>query len=348
MRDLAHNSFSTTPLPFPAVCPLVTKIVPLADVTSCSAASEARVQVAQLRGGAITIGNFDGVHRGHAALLRQVRTVADEIGGPAVAVVLDPHPATVLRPQTAPARLSWIERRAELMKPLGIDALIVCETTRKFLQLTAEEFFELLVQQSLAAKAIVEGTNFFFGRDRGGDIGTLRGLCQSHDIELTIAEPTFFDGEMISSTRIRKRLIAGDVEAAARLLGVAFRMRGSVVAGARRGRTIGFPTANLAGIDVVIPAPGVYGGVAHVAGEPYDAAIHIGPNPTFEQAGETKVEAHLIDYDGDLYGQTILVDLITHVRDIARFDSADRLVEQLDRDIQTIRSGLAHFRTTRT
>ncbi len=152
---------------------------------------------------------------------------------------------------------------------------------------------------------------------------------------------------MISSTRIRGLLETGKVDAAARLLGGPYRIRGTVVAGARRGRQIGFPTANLTDIDVVVPAPGVYGGIATVSGESCQAAVHIGPNPTFDNDGAVKVEVHLLDYDGDLYGQLLQVDFITHVRDIARFDSADLLVEQLDRDIKTIRSSLASYRNSR-
>jgi riboflavin kinase/FMN adenylyltransferase len=295
----------------------------------------------------ITIGNFDGVHLGHAALLGQVRQLANEMGGPAVAIVLDPHPAAILRPTKVPASLTWIERRAELMDPLGIDALVVCQTTVEFLKLTAAEFFQSLVIGRLGAAAIVEGPNFFFGRDRGGDIEVLKELCRANEIDLRIVQPISVADQMISSTRIRSLLETGNVEEAARLLGGPHRLRGTVVSGARRGRQIGFPTANLTDIDVVVPAPGVYAGIATVNGNSCQAAVHIGPNPTFDNDGAVKVEVHLLDYDGDLYGQLLQVDFITHVRDIARFDSADRLVQQLDRDIKTIRSSLASDRNSR-
>ncbi len=310
----------------------MTQIVSLAQVSEAN------------RGGVISIGNFDGVHRGHATLLREVRRLADELAGPAIAVVLDPHPAAILRPEQQPARLSGIDRRAELMSSLGIDYLIACTTTPEFLQLSAETFFHSLVRDQLAARAVVEGPNFFFGRGRGGDIDTLSELCRQSSIQLSIVEPTTADQGMISSTRIRELLSDAKVERASQLLGSPYRIGGRVVGGAKRGREIGFPTANLVDVDVVIPAHGVYGGYAMIAGRRYQAAIHVGPSPTFEVDGASKIEIHLLDFDGDLYGQTLLVDFVVHVRDIARFDSAEMLAEQLARDVNTIRSRLAVFR----
>jgi riboflavin kinase/FMN adenylyltransferase len=231
--------------------------------------------------------------------------------------------------------------------PLGIDALVVFQTTKEFLKLTAAEFFQSLVIGRLGAAAMVEGPNFFFGRDRGGDIDVLKELCRANQVDLRIVEPTSIGDQMISSTRIRGLLENGKVDEAARLLGGPHRVRGTVVSGAARGRQIGFPTANLTDIDVVVPAPGVYAGIAIVEGNSCQAAVHIGPNPTFDNDGAVKVEVHLLDYDDDLYGQQLQVDFITKVRDIARFDSADRLVEQLDLDIKTIRSSLASFRSSR-
>ncbi|MEM8667704.1 MAG: bifunctional riboflavin kinase/FAD synthetase [Planctomycetota bacterium] len=297
---------------------------------------------AAARGGVITIGNFDGVHRGHARLLREVRTIADRLGGPAVAVILDPHPVSILRPEAAPQRLSWIERRAQRMAPLGIDCLVVCETTREFLRMTADQFFRSLVVERLAAQAVVEGPNFYFGRNRGGNVERLEMLCREQELELRIVDASHTeDGQMISSTRIRKLLNDGCVSDASDLLDGPHRIRGTVVKGDQRGRTIGFPTANLEEIDVVIPTSGVYGGWAVVDEQRYQAAIHIGPNPTFEQAGAAKVEVHLLDFEGDLYDQRLLVDFVFRVRDIARFDSASDLIEQLKMDVAAVPIGLA-------
>lgn len=312
----------------------MTRIIPLSEL------SRSPELQGLVTGGVVSIGNFDGVHLGHAALLAKTRALADQVGGPSIAVILDPHPAAILRPDRMPPKLTWIERRGELMSRHGVDALIVCETTREFLNLTAKEFFDLLVVGQLDAEGMVEGPNFFFGRDRGGDVNVLAELCGRHGIELQIVEPTEVGSEMISSTRIRGLLRAGLVEDAAELLGTNYRLRGAVTSGAKRGREIGFPTANLSDIDVVVPAVGVYAGVVHVGGEQHCAAVHLGPNPTFDDDQQVKVEIHLIDFDRDLYGQTLTVDFVARVRDIARFDSPEDLVAQLNRDIASVRSVL--------
>ena len=213
--------------------------------------------------------------------------------------------------------------------------------------MTAESFFQSLVVEQLQSRAMVEGPNFYFGRNRGGDIAMLGRLCGAGGIELRIIDPSEVQGEMVSSTRVRQLLEKGQVEQAAGLLGVPYRIRGVVVGGVQRGREIGFPTANLEGIDVLIPGPGVYGGNVTVGGQQHVAAIHIGPNPTFDCDGSLKVEIHLLDYDGDLYGQTLLVDVVIRVRDIARFDSAQSLVGQLNKDLDFIRTRLPPLRPSR-
>jgi len=336
----------------------VTKVVPLAPLQHHDSIADriAEPQI-EIRGGVISIGNFDGVHRGHAQLLTTVRRRADEIGGPAIAVVLDPHPATILRPEFAPEKLTWIERRAERMSGLGIDYLVTCHTTHEFLQQSAETFFAALVVDQLACRGIVEGPNFFFGHDRAGDVSRLGSLCQAAGITLDIVEPTLADSQWISSTRIRRLLQSGQVEQAAQWLESYHRLRGTVIRGDQRGRQIGFPTANLGNVDVVVPAPGVYAGRARVGTRTYDSAIHIGPRPTFESPVRSNddenastnslgsnVEVHLLNYTGDLYGQELLVDVIARVRDIVRFDSARQLANQLTKDVEQVRESLASAR----
>lgn len=294
-----------------------------------------------IQGGVIAIGNFDGVHRGHATLLGQVKSLADQLGGPAIAMVLDPHPATILRPEFVPERLTQIETRAELMDRLGIDALVVCHIDRHFLNLTAEQFFSSLVLDRLNAKAMVEGPNFFFGRDRGGNVEVLAELCRQADLQLHIVEPMHVGTQMISSTRIRGLLAEGAVADAADLLGHPHRIDGIVTSGAQRGRDIGFPTANLSEIEVVVPCPGVYAGYLRTKDGIHAAAIHVGPNPTFESNGDLKVEVHALDYDGDLYDQRVQVDFLHRVRDVVRFESPKALVSQLHQDIAEIRKVLS-------
>jgi len=301
-----------------------------------------------VRGGAVSIGNFDGVHVGHRELLSRTLANADAVGGPAIAVVLDPHPASVLRPHSAPARLTTIERRAELMSDVGIDFLVVCPIDLKFLDRTAEEFFQFLISDRLRARTMVEGPNFFFGRDRGGNVSVLADLCRRANMDLEIVEPRIEEGRMVSSSRIREAIAAGRIEAANEMLQSSYEITGTVIRGEGRGRTIGFPTANLSGIDTLLPGHGVYAARAFVAdaasqqGETgksiaIPAAVHVGPNPTFDDQQRTKVEVHCLDYDADLYGRRLTVQWIARIREITKFDSAESLVDQLRRDVESVR-----------
>ncbi|TWU43898.1 Riboflavin kinase [Novipirellula aureliae] len=303
----------------------MTKLLRLSEITDA------------VRYGVISIGNFDGVHRGHAVLIGAARRLADRLHGPVVAVAFDPHPAEILRPDRAPAQLTWLERRAELLGEQGADFLVIIPIGQAFLNLSATEFFVSLVRDQFASKGIVEGPNFFFGRSRQGNIETLRSLCEQHSIELSVAESSKDAESMISSTRVRDFIRSGDIDAANGLMGHPHRLRGTVGHGAGRGKSIGFPTANLTDIDVLVPGVGVYGGHAIVDGNRHTAAIHIGPNPTFDDSEKRKVEVHLLDYNGDLYQRPMMVDVDTRVRDIVRFDSPEKLVEQLNKDISSIR-----------
>lgn len=299
-------------------------------------------------GGCVSIGNFDGVHLGHRRLLEQTRRCADEVGGAAITVVLDPHPAAVLRPHGAPPRLTTIERRAELMSALSVDALLVCPTTIDFLNRTAKQFFEQLIRDRLAARAMVEGPNFFFGRDRGGDIHRLQSLCDADGMKLTIVQPALDGPRMISSSRIREAVSTGDFAEAHAMLGSHYQISGLVGHGEGRGRTIGFPTANLTSVTTMSPGHGVYAavafdGAAREDGSPRAAAVHVGPNPTFDEQTATKIEVHLLDYAGDLYGQTLTIAFIEKVRDVRRFKSAAELVDQLDVDLIAVRRSFETF-----
>lgn len=290
----------------------------------------------EARAGAISVGNFDGVHRGHAELIRALRRQADHVDGPAVVVTFDPHPAAILRPDRQPPRLTSIERRAELLGKLGVDHVVVCHTDRAFLQKTANEFFEHVVTGALAAKAMVEGPNFFFGRGREGDVERLRELCQRAHIQLSIVEPSLEHQEMISSTRIRNHLLAGEIEQANELLTAPYALRGRVISGESRGTSIGFPTANLGEIENMVPQHGVYASALTLQGKRLLAATHIGPNPTFDEQ-QAKVEVHILDWTGDLYGQVLHVDFLHKVREIARFESVEALRQQLKNDIACVR-----------
>jgi riboflavin kinase/FMN adenylyltransferase len=304
----------------------VTEIVSLPDVTVATLPQ-------RLHGGVASVGNFDGVHRGHASLLGQTRRLADQLGGPAIACLFEPHPIAILRPELAPKRLTTVQERARRMAPLGIDFLVVCTASAELLNLSPEQFFDGLVRNNLQARGMVEGENFCFGKDRKGDVDLLRQLCREAGIEFRIAEMRSENGQMISSSRIRDLLTTGDVATAAEYMGRPHRISGRVDRGDGRGRSIGFPTANLHQVDAVIPAAGVYAAIGSTDDRDYPAAVHIGESPTFQSGDATKVEVHLIDFSGDLYGKAITVQFIRQIRGTMHFNSVDELVHQLKVDL---------------
>jgi riboflavin kinase/FMN adenylyltransferase len=292
-----------------------------------------------LRGAFVAVGNFDGVHRGHSRLIARLRSCAEAAGVPALALTFDPHPVALLRPEAAPVPLVWTERTVELLKEAGADEVGVFATGPWLLGLTAREFFEQIILGRLAARGMVEGPNFAFGRDRGGDAALLAGWCRAAGLGFEEVEPTFVDGQLVSSSRIRRALAEGDVRQATALLGRPHRVRGIVTHGAARGAGLGFPTANLDGIDTLIPADGVYAALARVASvaHPVPAACHIGPNVTFGEQVR-KVEAHLLDFSADLYGQTLSLDFLDRIRETRPFAGLDDLLAQIRRDVSQTRT----------
>lgn len=293
--------------------------------------------------GVVTIGNFDGVHLGHASLLAEVRRQAHALRGPAVAVTFDPHPLQLLRPAQFQPVLTTLADRVELLQGVGADHVIVLRTTPELLQLSANDFFAQVVQDRLQARALVEGINFGFGRQREGNIETLQKLCQHAGLAFTVVPPLSKNGVVVSSSRVRDALVRGDVRAASDLLGRPYRLRGIVGTGQQRGRTLGFPTANLVHPKTLVPADGVYAVRVYQANASWAGAANIGPNPTFgEQA--RKVEVHLIDFQGDLFGQELAVDWIDRLRDTQTFTGPSQLIEQLRLDVEQARR-LVHLGT---
>jgi riboflavin kinase/FMN adenylyltransferase len=290
------------------------------------------------RGAVVAIGNFDGVHRGHANLLARLKARAGAIGARSLALTFDPPPAAFLRPDAVPAPLTWLDRRFALMKAAGADDVGVFRTGPWLLGLTAREFFDRVIVEQLGARGIVEGPTFGFGRDRGGNVAILETWCREAGLAFEVATPTEADGQMVSSSRIRQALAEGQAAEAAKLLGRPHRIRGIITHGAGRGAGIGVPTANLDAIDTVIPDDGVYAGLAFLSGQdsPIPTACNIGPNPTFGEQTR-KVEAHLIDFAGDLYGQTVELDLLERLRPTRRFAGLDDLLGQIQLDIERAR-----------
>lgn len=293
--------------------------------------------IESVRGGYASIGNFDGVHRGHQAMLNVLTSRARSDNVPAVAVTFDPHPIALLKAEATPPALTTIEHRAELLGRYGVDVTLVLPTDRSLLALTAEEFFHTIVRDRLQACGLVEGPNFFFGRNRSGNITVLRALCDSHGLSFDVAPPVTVDEQLVSSSVIRSLLEIGDLAHAVRLLGHPYRLSGPVEQGAKRGRTLGFPTANLTGITTLIPGNGVYAGWTSINDTRHPAAINIGPNPTFGEAAR-KVEVHVLDFQGDLYGSVMHIDVLDRVREVRKFGSVDELRAQLARDIELVRA----------
>ena len=290
---------------------------------------------AALRGGVVSLGKFDGVHRGHAEVLRRVKEHSDRLGVPSIAATFNVQPITIFRPQLAPVSLCTFARKAELIGDLGIGTLVQIETDEKLLQLSAEDFFRLFFVEKMEVHTLVEGHNFLFGKNRTGTPDLLRKLCENHGIGLEIVPPIFADGEEISSSRLRTLIQTGEIEAANALLTKPYRITGRVVHGEHRGRTLGFPTANLDEIQTLLPKPGVYACRCQVGEKTYPAAVNIGYNPTFGQ-DVLKIEAYVIGFEGDMYGQQLSLDFHERLRDIAKFESKEALVEQMNRDVQRI------------
>jgi riboflavin kinase/FMN adenylyltransferase len=283
----------------------------------------------------VAVGNFDGVHRGHAKLIERLLARAREVQGPAVVLTFEPHPVRILRPELAPPPLTWTERKAELLAELGVAAVWSYPTDEALLQLTAEEFFEQVVCEALQAKGMVEGPNFQFGRQRQGNVDLLKKLCDARGLSLEIVQPVAEGGQLVSSSRVRDSIRQGDVATARQLLTRPYRLRGLVTHGAQRGNKIGFPTANLVGIDTLVPPVGVYAGRAFTSQGIWPAAVNIGPNPTFGEEA-LKFEAHLPGFSGSLYGQPLEVEFFARIRDIRPFDSVAALTQQLAADVQTV------------
>ncbi|MEA5454580.1 bifunctional riboflavin kinase/FAD synthetase [Sinomonas sp. JGH33] len=316
---------------------------------------------------AVTVGNFDGVHRGHQQVLAQLSRTARESGSKTVAVTFDPHPAQVHRPDTAPDLIMGIEDRISVLLAYGLDAVLVLHYTLEFAQQSAEEFVKNVFVDGLRASAVVVGHDVRFGRGNSGDLGTMEELGRKYGFDVVVVEefteadsaqhaehtasaPEAAEDEddgaqrRCSSTWVREALDRGDVHTAAEILGRPHAMHGEVVHGASRGRALGFPTANLAHDSIGhIPADGIYAGwLVDAAGTRWPAAISVGSNPTFAGVAR-QVEAHVLDRpdeapdDFDLYGQNVVVEFVERLRGMVAYRGPEALIEQMKVDVDQAR-----------
>jgi len=288
---------------------------------------------------AIAIGVFDGVHIGHQALIRQTAARAKHQSGRALAATFDPLPIQALAPGAPPSALSDAPERARLLHAAGADEVVVFHFTKEFAALGADDFLRRLGAAG-EIRQIFVGGDFQFGHDRTGNVATLTAAGKLHGFEVIVATPIKLDGEIVSSTRIRNALLGGDVEGAARLLGRPYSVKGTVVHGDKRGRALGFPTLNLAvPRERLLPRDGIYAMWATVNGQRVPAAASLGIRPTFG-GGDRVLEAYLLDWSGDVYGDSVEAAFVTRLRDELRFASADELSAQIARDVEATRAAL--------
>ncbi len=282
----------------------------------------------------LTIGVFDGVHLGHRQLIARLTELAREQGYASGVVTFRQHPQEVLSPKTRLPFLTSLDRRIELLKKEGVDEVIALSFTPELANLKPRQFLEKL-QEHLRMRGLVIGPDFALGQNREGDTAALRRLGREMDFSLTVVPPVMIKGQVVSSTAIRKALAEGDVERVQDLIGRPFRLQGKVTGGAKRGaELLGFPTANLEiSPHQALPAEGVYVSQVHINQHSYAAMTNIGQRPTFGES-QRLVEAYLLNYQGDLYGQELAVDIIEHLRGEIKFDSPEKLKQQIAEDVK--------------
>ncbi len=306
-----------------------------------SLAREVLARIAPGRDTAVTIGKFDGVHRGHQYLIAGLIDRARAEGLAAVAVVLYPHPSAVLRPGSAISYLTSLDERLELLRSLGPDRVGILPFTSELAQLSAHDFASLLSQE-LSMRLLCVGPDFALGRNREGTVGALRKIGRDLGFRVEVADMLVEEGEKVGSSAVRQALAAGEAEEMASLLGRPFSLRGPVVAGAHRGLSLGFPTANIAiGLDRALPAFGVYVTRAVIRENQYPSCTNIGVRPTFDGEVQPTVETYILDFQDDIYGEEARVDLLHRLRDELKFESTDDLVSQMQRDIADTREYFA-------
>ncbi|KAB2939729.1 bifunctional riboflavin kinase/FAD synthetase [Hyphomicrobium sp.] len=292
------------------------------------------------RGAALAIGNFDGVHRGHQALLRAAAAIGRELGAPAGALIFEPHPREFFHPEEPHFHLTPLPQKLDLFEHAGLDLAVVLPFDVKLASLSADDFVSRIIVGALAARHVIIGHDFFFGRNRGGTPETMQAAAQKLGFGITIIPPVAEDGEVFSSSAIRLHLAQGDVKGATRLLGRTWRVEGTVVGGAKRGTGLGFPTANIPLPRGTTLGHGIYAVRVHLDGARHDGAAYLGTRPTYDD-GMPVLEVFLLDFDGDLYGRTIEVEFVDFIRADRKFDSSQALIAQMERDCARARDILA-------
>lgn len=297
-----------------------------------------------LRSCVLTVGNFDGVHLGHQQILREALALASDSGGRVVVLTFEPHPLAIVAPDRAPPRLMTQEQRTACLLAAGADAVVVARSDSALLSMEPADFVRQIIAEKFAPTHVVEGWSFGFGKGRQGNPQLLEKLGLLCGFRTEIVEPIELQiaGESVpvTSSLIRRLLVNGEVEKARECLGRPYTLTGEIRPGQGRGRSLGYPTANLAEVRQLMPAPGVYAGTAEVQGQTLAAALSIGSTPTFGGEG-LQIEAHLLDCSRDLYGQQMTLGFVQYLRKQRRFDSAAELVRQIQKDVESVRRSAA-------
>jgi riboflavin kinase/FMN adenylyltransferase len=293
-------------------------------------------------GTVVTVGTFDGVHRGHWRVLQALCAVAEQTGLPSVLVTFDPHPLAIVRPDEAPALLSTPAEKIEVLAESGVNYVVVVRFDSRLAAFPPERFVEEYLIRRFAMRHLVIGYDHGFGRGRSGDAATLQQIGRALGFDVDVVGPIADDGEPISSSRIRRALAQGNVEAAAHALGRPYALRGTVVRGDGRGRDLGFPTANLRlrHPDKLVPLAGIYAARAQLRSGVVDGVVHIGPRPTFPGSAST-IEVHLFDFNQDLYGVEFALSFCARLRDVQRFATVPELIAAVSADCRAARAVFA-------
>jgi riboflavin kinase/FMN adenylyltransferase len=290
------------------------------------------------RGCVATIGNFDGVHLGHQAVLGQLAEKSDELGLPLVVVTFEPQPQEYFRPEESPPRLSRFREKVQALRRYAVDRILVLHFNEKFSQQSPDEFIQNLLVDGLGVKYLVIGDDFRFGKERAGDFAMLQDAGMEQGFEVVNMHTFALDSERVSSTRVREALGIGDLNSAEKLLGRTYRMSGRVAHGDKKGRSIGFPTANIHLHRINTPLRGVFAvELFGIEGEPLPGVANLGTRPTVGGM-KTLLEIHLFDFDDDIYGAHVHIDFLCKLRDEKRFDSFDDLKAQIKLDAEQARA----------
>jgi riboflavin kinase/FMN adenylyltransferase len=289
----------------------------------------------------VTIGSFDGVHLGHQAILKQVKSVAAQLGLPSVVMTFEPQPQEFFSGERAPARLMRLREKVDALFEFGVDQVLCLQFNRELRNLTAAEFVRSVLVDGLGTRHLIVGDDFRFGCDRSGDFKMLSEMGETYDFAVQDTETLEVDGQRVSSTLVRQILEQGNFERASQLLGKPFTITGRVVYGQQLGRELGFPTANVQLNRYSAPLSGVYAVLVNIDGAVYQGAANVGLRPTVGDLLKPILEVHLLDFEADLYGRRIEVEFVTKIRDEEKFTSLDKLIESIQRDVKQIRAWFA-------